>query len=87
MQILTTYNFNKKHKKVSMKPIDFSCILRLAKSQLLENSFKDIVIERLYALMLEYTANQSYKMAFPDLTVIVIMQVCIYCLIYILLFF
>lgn len=75
LQVLTTYDFNKKHKKMSMKPIDFSCILRLGKSQLMENGFKDSVIERLYALLLEYMSNISHNIAFPDISVLAIMQV------------
>lgn len=75
-KVLTTYDFNKKHKKVSMKPLDFSCILRLAKSQLSENGFKDAVIERVYALLLEYTANESHNIAFPDINLLAILQVC-----------
>lgn len=59
-----------------MKPLDFSCILRLAKSQLMENGFKDSVIERLYSLMLEYTANESHTIAFPDITLLAVIQVC-----------
>ncbi|KAM3964817.1 nucleolar complex protein 2 [Aphomia sociella] len=74
VEVLTSYDFNKKHKKVSMKPIDFSCILRLAKSQLTENGFKDAVIERVYALLLEYTANESHTIAFPDVTLLAVMQ-------------
>ncbi|KAJ8726485.1 hypothetical protein PYW07_001183 [Mythimna separata] len=73
-EVLTTFDFNKKHKKVSMKPLDFSCILRLAKSQLMENGFKDSVIERLYGLMLEYTANESHTIAFPDVTLLAVIQ-------------
>ncbi|CAH0404937.1 unnamed protein product [Chilo suppressalis] len=75
VEVLTSYDFNKKHKKVSMKPLDFSCILRLAKSQLMENGFKDAVIERLYALLLEYTANVSYSIAFPDITLLAVVQI------------
>ncbi|KAF9804095.1 hypothetical protein SFRURICE_020523, partial [Spodoptera frugiperda] len=75
VEVLTSFDFNKKHKKVSMKPLDFSCILRLAKSQLMENGFKDSVIERLYALLLEYTANESHTIAFPDLTLLAVMQI------------
>ncbi|CAH2067088.1 unnamed protein product, partial [Iphiclides podalirius] len=74
-EVLTTYDFNKKHKKVSMKPLDFSCILRLAKSQLSENGFKDAVIERIYALLLEYTANESHNIAFPDISLLAILQI------------
>ncbi|XP_068620897.1 nucleolar complex protein 2 [Battus philenor] len=75
VEVLTTYDFNKKHKKVSMKPLDFSCILRLAKSQLSENGFKDAVIEKLYALLLEYTANESHNIAFPDICLLSIIQI------------
>lgn len=60
-----------------MKPIDFSCILRLAKSQLMENGFKDAVIERLYALLLQYTANESHSIAFPDIALLAVIQVCV----------
>lgn len=58
-----------------MKPLDFSCILRLAKSQLSENGFKDSVIERVYALLLEYTANEAHNIAFPDISLLAILQV------------
>lgn len=58
-----------------MKPLDFSCILRLAKSQLMENGFKDAVIDKLYALMLEYTANESHTFAFPDTILLAVIQV------------
>ncbi|KPJ06427.1 Nucleolar complex protein 2-like [Papilio machaon] len=75
VEVLTTYDFNKKHKKVSMKPLDFSCILRLAKSQLSENGFKDSVIERVYALLLEYTANESHNIAFPDISLLAVLQI------------
>lgn len=62
---------------MSMKPLDFSCILRCAKSQLMENGFKDSVIEKLYALLLEYTANESHTIAFPDITLLAVIQVCV----------
>ncbi|KAJ0181981.1 hypothetical protein K1T71_002703 [Dendrolimus kikuchii] len=75
VEVLTSYDFNKKHKKMSMKPLDFSCILRLGKSQLSENGFKDSVIERLYALLLEYTANESHSIAFPDITLLAVVQI------------
>lgn len=74
--MLSTYDFNKKHKKVSMKPLDFSCILRLAKSQLMENGFKDSVIEKLYGLLLEYSASISYSISFPDVILLAVIQVC-----------
>ncbi|CAK1550076.1 unnamed protein product [Leptosia nina] len=75
VDVLTSYDFSKKHKKVSMKPLDFSCILRLAKSQLSENGFKDSVIDRVYALLLECSANQSHYIAFPDITLLAVLQI------------
>ncbi|XP_013182876.2 nucleolar complex protein 2 homolog isoform X2 [Amyelois transitella] len=74
VEVLTTYDFNKKHKKVSMKPLDFSCILRCAKSQLMENGFKDSVIERVYALLLEYTASISHTICFPDVMLLAVIK-------------
>ncbi|KAG6460873.1 hypothetical protein O3G_MSEX012265 [Manduca sexta] len=71
---ILSFDFNKKHKKVSMKPLDFNCILRLAKSQMMENGFKDAVIERLYGLLLEYMANESHSIAFPDLSLLAVIQ-------------
>nr|CAH7740081.1 unnamed protein product [Callosobruchus chinensis] len=75
LEILTTYDFNKKHQKVSMKPVHFTCLLRVSKSQLQENGFKDMVIETIYGLMLEYLANQSHKISFPDISLICIVQI------------
>ena len=40
LDILSGYNFGKKTAKVSMKPMDFSCIVKCSKSQLTENGFK-----------------------------------------------
>lgn len=58
-----------------MKPLDFSCVLRLGKSQLAENGFKDSVIDNVYSLLLEYLANESHRIGFPDLVVLAVMQV------------
>jgi len=74
LDVLNTHNFKKKSKKVSMKPIDFSCILKLSKSQLLENGFKDSTIEEIYGGMLSYLADNSNKIAFPELITPMIFQ-------------
>ena len=42
LDILSGYNFGKKTSKVSMKPMDFSCVVKCSKSQLNENGFKGI---------------------------------------------
>lgn len=74
LEILNTFDFNKKHSKVSMKPLDFSCILRLSKAQQQENGFKDAIIENIYNLILEHLANESHSVAFPDLALPAIIQ-------------
>lgn len=57
-----------------MKPIPFICVLRMSKSQLQENGFKDNVIDSIYKLILENAANDSYKIYFPDLYIPCIIQ-------------
>ncbi|CAG9817794.1 unnamed protein product [Phaedon cochleariae] len=75
LEVLTTCDFNKKHQKVSMKPLHFTCLLRLSKSQLQENGFKDMVIETVYGQLLECLSAQSHTLAFPDLSLICITQI------------
>lgn len=74
LEILDSYDFNKRHKAVTMKPIPFICVLRMSKSQLQENGFKDNVIESIYKLILESAAKDSYKIYFPDLYIPCIIQ-------------
>jgi nucleolar complex protein 2 len=73
--VLNGFNFNKPHRKVSMKPLDFTCILRLSKLQLQENGFKDAVVEKVYQQLLEYLASESHTISFPDVVVATVMQV------------
>lgn len=58
-----------------MKPLDFTYILRLSKSQMQENAFKDSVVENVYDCLLQYTANESYRISFPDTVVLLVIQV------------
>ncbi|XP_034951113.1 nucleolar complex protein 2 homolog [Chelonus insularis] len=74
LEVLNNYDFNKKHTAVSMKPLSFICILRVSKSQLRENGFKDAVIESIYELMLETAAKDSHFCHFPDMYVPCIIQ-------------
>lgn len=59
-----------------MKPISLICILRVSKSQLIENGYKDSIVETIYQLILQYAANESYKLYFPDMCIPCIIQVC-----------
>jgi len=74
LDVLNNYNFGKKSKKVSMKPLDFSCILKLSKSQLVENGFKDSTVEEVYGGILSYLADNSNKIGFPELATPLIFQ-------------
>lgn len=69
-------DFQKKHSKTSMKPMDFTCILRLSKSQLQENVFKDAVIESAHSAFMEYLVVEAHTISFPDLVVPFTMKVC-----------
>lgn len=59
-----------------MKPIQFTCLLRMSKSQMIENGFKDTSIDTFYGLLLEYLASQSHSISFPDSVLSCITQVC-----------
>ncbi|XP_076763302.1 nucleolar complex protein 2 [Xylocopa sonorina] len=74
LEILDSYDFNKKHKAVSMKPVPFIYILRMSKSQLQENGFKDNLIDTIYKLILENAAKDSHRVYFPDLYIPCIIQ-------------
>lgn len=58
-----------------MKPTPFICVLRMSKSQLAENGFKDSVIETIYQLILENAANESHAIYFPDVYISCTIQV------------
>lgn len=70
LEALEIVDLNSKHKKVSMKPLNLTCILRVSKSQMSENGFKDAVVDNVYALLLEYLSNQSASIAFPDISLL-----------------
>lgn len=69
LEVLNSNTFNRKHSKVSMKPLSFTCILRLNKAQLLENGFRDEVVECIFGTTLEYMAAESATLGYPELAV------------------
>jgi len=73
-EVFNSNTFNKKHSKSSMKPLQFTCILRLGKGQLTESGFRDEVIENVYASVLSYMAHESYTISYPDLVVPALIQ-------------
>merc|ERR1719189_669683 len=58
----------------TVKPLDFSCILKLSKSQLLETGMKDATVAAVYDGMLGYLADNSNKIGFPELVTPAIFQ-------------
>ncbi len=46
LEVLGGFNFNKKTSKVSMRPIDFSCVLKIGKTQMQENGMKDTTMNK-----------------------------------------
>ena len=69
LDVLNNHNLGKKTPKLSMKPMDFSCVLRLSKSQLSENGFKDASIEQVYCGLLETLSALSHKISFPEVAI------------------
>lgn len=69
LEVLNSNTFNKQHKKLAMKPISFTCILRIQKGHLDENSFRDEVVDQVYGLALECLVSECTSIAFPDLVV------------------
>ena len=75
LDVLRSYNFNRKTTKVSMKPVTFDSVLKVGKAQMQENGFKDAVVDRVYSGMLAYLSGQSHGIAFPELAIPCVMQV------------
>lgn len=74
LEVLKSNTFNQRHSKVSMKPLSFTCILRLSQNQLQENGFRDEVVENIVGCTLEYMAQESHTISYPDLAVSAIIQ-------------
>ena len=69
LEVLNSNTFNQQHKKLAMKPISFTTIIRIQKGHLDENSFRDEVVEQVFGLTLECLMNECTSIAFPDLVV------------------
>ncbi|XP_060575135.1 nucleolar complex protein 2 homolog [Ruditapes philippinarum] len=77
VKVITVFeltDFNKKHKSLSFKPVNFACILKFTKPQLQDKSFKDGVIDQLYELFLETFHAYAHTIAFPELALPAVLQ-------------
>ncbi|XP_058462372.1 nucleolar complex protein 2 homolog [Malaya genurostris] len=69
VEVLNSNSFNEEHKKLSMKPVNLTCLLRMAPANIQENAYKDAVLDQIYELSLEYLAHESSSICFPDLVI------------------
>lgn len=74
LEVLRSNTFKQRHSKVSMKPLSFNCVLRLNRNQLLENGFRDELIENIVSTTLHYMAHESHTISYPDLAISAIIQ-------------
>lgn len=74
LEVLHSNTFNRKHTELSMKGMAFTCMLRATKPQLEELSFRNEVVDQIYANLLDYTAHESYTISFPDLIVPAVLE-------------
>lgn len=74
LEVFDITDFNKKHATISVKPLNFSFILKLSKQQLADKSFKDMLIDIIYDNLILLLQNQSHDIAFPELTLPLIIR-------------
>ncbi|XP_040166150.1 nucleolar complex protein 2 homolog [Anopheles arabiensis] len=74
VEVLRSHSFNEDHKKLSMRPVNLTCLLRFSPANIQENAFKDAVIDQIYELVLEFAANESASIGFPEIVLPIILQ-------------
>jgi len=74
LEIMQNYKFDKKASKVSMKPLDLSCVLRVSQSQMGESGFRDSIVDSLYEKIIETLECQSHCAAFPEMALPAVLQ-------------
>uniref|UniRef100_A0A2M4AD67 Putative nucleolar complex protein 2 n=1 Tax=Anopheles triannulatus TaxID=58253 RepID=A0A2M4AD67_9DIPT len=67
VEILKSNSFNESHKKLSMRPVNLTCLLRFSPANIQENAYKDAVLDQIYELVLEFAANESASVAYPEI--------------------
>uniref|UniRef100_A0A182VT83 Uncharacterized protein n=1 Tax=Anopheles minimus TaxID=112268 RepID=A0A182VT83_9DIPT len=74
VEVLRSHSFNEHHKKLSMRPVNLTCLLRFSPANIQENAFKDAVIDQIYELVLEFAANESASVGFPEIILPIVLQ-------------
>ncbi|XP_053658945.1 nucleolar complex protein 2 homolog [Anopheles marshallii] len=74
VEVLRSHSFNEHHKKLSMRPVNLTCLLRFSPANIQENAFKDAVIDQIYELVLEFAANESASVGYPEIVLPIILQ-------------
>ncbi len=65
LDVLGTFNFNKKTSKVSMRPLDFSSVLKIGKAQMQDNGMKDATIDKVgFCLFVVLTGSSQGSQLF-----------------------
>jgi len=74
LEVLNSTPLDKKHKRMSLKPFNWLCMLKLSKSQKIESGFKNGVIDQVYDGIVNYLSVESASIGFPELVVPINLQ-------------
>ncbi|MPC17800.1 Nucleolar complex protein 2 [Portunus trituberculatus] len=74
LEILNKAPLGKKHKKASIRPFDWLCMLRLSRSEMSESGFKDGVVDQVYNGIINYLSVEAASIGFPELVVPLVLQ-------------
>ena len=67
IETLEEVDLNKKHGKISLKPLSFTCMLKLSNAQVQEKAFKDALIDQVYEHLLVHMNIYANSVSFPEL--------------------
>lgn len=67
LEILDSTEFNKETKLSTIKPANFSYILKVSKTHLHTKPFQDAVVDHVVELLLEHFSTHAHSIGFPEL--------------------